>query len=141
MYTSKLHQLRIFCNFTIFERYAARNNITLYRLFRTLVWLGITLMKQNCNQIVTGNAFYLEEHEYLQLMFHSLHAWHKAKNIMKKLNTVCDFYLSTQRWQITKKSGIQVIDHLKLWGLTVPKYGTKGNGCTNHILGECMVCW
>lgn len=36
------------------------------------------------------------------------------------------FYLSTQRWQITKKPGIQVIDHVKVQGLTVPKYGPLG---------------
>ena len=49
----------------MFERYAVKNNISLYRLFRTSVWLVIILMNQNYNQIVTGNAFYLEEHEYL----------------------------------------------------------------------------
>ena len=81
----------------MFERYAVRNNITLYRLFRTSVRLVITLMNQNCKQIVTGNTFYLEEHEYLQPMFHSLDVWHKGKRITQKLNTVCDFYLSTQR--------------------------------------------
>ena len=76
-------------------------------------------MKQNCKRIVTGNAFYLEEYEYLKPMFHSVDVCHKAKNISKECGM--RFYLSTQRWQITKKPGIQVIDHLKLLGLNVPK--------------------
>ena len=88
MYTSKLHQLRAFWDLTMFERYAVKNNISLYRLFRTSVWLVIILMNQNYNQIVSGNAFYLEEHEYLQPMFHCLDVWHKVKSITKKLNTV-----------------------------------------------------
>ena len=74
------------------ERYAVRNNIILYRLFGTSVWLVITLMKQNYNQIITVKVFYLEEHDYLQPMFYSLDVWHETKIITKKLNVVCDFY-------------------------------------------------
>ena len=87
MYTSKLHQLRTLY-FTIFERYTARyilqHNPVQVILHLSLFGL-ITLMKQNCNRIVTGNAFYLEEHKYLQPMLHSLDEWHRAKNISKKI--------------------------------------------------------
>ena len=92
MYTSKPHQLKTLWHLAMRERYAVRNNIILYRLFGTSVWLVITLMKQNCNQIITGKVFYLEEHDYLQPMFYSLDVWHETKSIAKKLNVVCDFY-------------------------------------------------
>ena len=59
-------------------------------------------MKQNYNRIATGAAFYLQENEYLQPMFHGLDVWHKAKNILTKLNTVCD-YITNKRNTFTVK--------------------------------------